>query len=156
MTPRGPFLHLLLRLRGDNRGTMAIETVIVAPVLAFMAIGIFEVGTLVSRQQELQSSASEAESIVLAAAASSGTDSATIEAIIEDSLGLRADQVTLEQRFRCNTASSLTTDASTCDSSQQIYQYVRVQVTDTYTPVWARFGVGEGFDYNVLRTVQVQ
>jgi Flp pilus assembly protein TadG len=66
MTPRG----FLLSLRRDARGTMAIETAIVAPVLALMAIGSFEVGSMVSRQQELQSAASEAESIILAASAS--------------------------------------------------------------------------------------
>ena len=60
----------LCSIRRDRRGTMAIETTIVAPVLALMAIGSFEVGSMVSRQQELQSAASEAESIILAASAS--------------------------------------------------------------------------------------
>lgn len=135
---------------------MAIETAIVAPVLALMAIGTFEAGMMVSRQQELQSSASEAESIILAAAAGTGTDSATIEAVIEDSLGLSDEQVTLEQRFRCNTAETLVTAASECDAKQPIYQYVNLQVSDTYTPVWVSFGMFSPFVYNVERTVQVK
>lgn len=140
----------------DECGAMAIETVIVAPVIALMALGTFEVGTIVSRQQELQSAASEAEGIILAASSGSGADSAEIEAVIEDSLGLAADRVTLEQRFRCNVASTLVTEASTCDADQPIYQYVKVQVTDTYTPVWTRYGVGSPINYSVDRTVQVQ
>lgn len=150
MTPRNPLL--LLR---DACGTMAIETAIVAPVLALMAIGVFEVGTLVSRQQELQSSASEAEGIILAAAEGTGTDSATIEEVIEHSLRLEPDQVTLEERFRCDAAATLTEDSATCDTERPIYQYVVLNVTDTYTPVWTWFG-SEPYTYNVERTVQVR
>ena len=148
--------RLLLRLRTDQRGTMAVETAIVAPVLALMSVGTFEIGSMVSRQQELQSSASEAESIILAAAAGEGTESTQVEAVIEDSLGLRADQVTLEQRFRCNTSDTLTIDATGCDPEEPIFQYVLLEVTDKYTPVWANFGVGSELDYSVARTVQVE
>lgn len=148
--------QVLALLSHDERGAMAIETAVVAPVLALMAIGTFEVGVMVSRQQELQSSASEAESIILAAAAGTGTDSGTIEEVIEDSLGLGQDQVTLQQRFRCNTADVLTAAASNCDSAQPIYQYILLDVTDRYEPVWTRFGIGSGFDYNISRTIQVQ
>ena len=95
---------LVTRLRQCGRGAMAVETAIVAPVLALMSIGTFEVGTMVSRQQELQSAASEAESIILAAAAGTGTESTQIELVIEESMGLDPDQVILEQRFRCGSA----------------------------------------------------
>jgi hypothetical protein len=139
----------------DVCGTMAIETAIVAPVLALMAIGVFEVGTLVSRQQELQSSASEAEGIILAAAAGAGTNSAKIEEVIEHSLNLDPEQVTLTQRFRCDAAETLTADAAGCDDERPIYQYVVLHVTDTYTPVWTWFG-SKPHTYNVERTVQVQ
>ena len=61
------------RLLRCARGAFAIETALVAPLLALMSIGTFEVGTMVSRQQELQSAASEAESIILAAAGGTGT-----------------------------------------------------------------------------------
>lgn len=148
--------HAFLRLLRDQLGTAAIETALVAPLLAVMAIGTFEVGRLVSRQQELQSSASEAEGIILAAAGGTGTDSATIKSVIKDSLGLTDAQVSLEQRFRCDVATALTTDASTCDATKPIYQYVLLHVTDTYTPVWTSFGVGSPFTYNIDRTVQIK
>ena len=51
----------------DARGSMAIETAIVAPVLAMLSVGGFEVSAMVARQTELQSAASEAEGIALAA-----------------------------------------------------------------------------------------
>lgn len=150
MSPRNP-LHLLR----DACGTMAIETAIVAPVLALLAIGVFEVGTLVSRQQELQSAASEAEGIILAASAGGGTDSTTIEEVIEHSLNLDPDQVTLEERFRCDAADTLVEDGTACDTNRPIYQYVVLHVTDTYTPVWTWFG-SKPYTYDVERTVQVR
>ncbi len=152
MSPRA-FASCLLRC---SRGAMAIETAVVAPVLVAMSIGTFEIGTLVSREQELQSSASEAEGIILAAAAGSGTDSGVIEDVIEESLDLEEDQVELEQRFRCNAETELRLDASACGTGATIAVYVRLEVTDSYTPVWARFGVGRTIDYNIVRTIMVQ
>lgn len=135
---------------------MAIETALVAPVLALMSIGTFEVGSMVSRQQELQSAASEAESIILAAAAGPGAESDDIELVIEDSMSLGADQVTLSQRFRCNSTAELIEDGTDCDPTKPIYRYVRLRLTDTYTPVWANFGVGSEFDYEIVRTIMVR
>lgn len=140
----------------DQGGAMAVETALVAPVLAMMALGTFEVGSLVSRQQELQSAASEAEGIILAAAGGDGADSGQVEDVIESSLGLADDKVTLAQRFRCNTATSLLTSPASCSTEEPIYQYVQVQITDTYTPVWTRFGVGSAINYDITRTIQVQ
>ena len=138
----------------DECGAMAIETVIVAPLLVLMALGAFEVGSVVSRQQELQSAATEAESVILAASTSeTGADSDEIEAVIEDSVDA---QVTLQQRFRCNTDNNLVADASGCSVDDPIYQYVLLQVTDTYTPVWTKYGVGSPINYSISRTVQVQ
>lgn len=144
------------RLRQCPRGAMAIETAVVAPVLAVLSIGTFEVGTAVSRQQELQSGASEAESIILAAAGGTGTESDDIELVIEESLGLDADQVSLEQRFRCNDAEEMELAAADCGTTTPIYRYVRLEITDSYTPVWANFGVGEAFTYEIERTIQVE
>ena len=146
-----------VRLLRCKRGAMAIETALVAPVLALLSIGTFEVGTMVSRQQELQSAASEAEGIILAAAATpGGAASDDIEAIIQESMNLDDEQVELTQRFRCNSEDALISDGSGCDATRPIYRYVRLVLTDTYTPVWVNFGVGGPVDYNVERTVLVR
>ena len=148
--------RLAARLRRCQRGTMAIETALVAPVLALLSIGTFEVGTMVSRQQELQSAASEAESIILAAAGGTGTESDVIEEVIEESMGLEPDQVTLEQRFRCNaTGGELLLDGTGCDADEPVYIYVLLELNDSYTPVWANFGVGSAFNYNIDRTILI-
>jgi len=148
-------LGRLLELARDARGTMAIETAIVAPVLAVMSLGIFEAGSMVSRQQELQSGASEAEAIILAAATSSTpTSSDDLKKVIKNSLGLTDAQVVLTQRFRCD-GGDLLEDATTCTSGKALSTYVRVELKDTYTPVWSNYGFGKSFNYNVVRTVLV-
>jgi Flp pilus assembly protein TadG len=153
MTFQAPLLGLL-RCR---KGAMAIEAALVAPVLLVLSIGTFEAGMMVSRQQELQSAASEAEGIILAAAATpGGATSDDIQQIIEHSLKLDSDQIELSQRFRCNTESELLLDGTGCDATKPIYRYVHLVLTDTYTPTWANFGVGSPFDYNVERTILVR
>lgn len=148
-------LRLLLGVLRARAGSMAVETALVAPVLALFAVGTFQVGSLISRQQELQSGASQAEGIILAAANGTGTNSNDIKNVIKNSLGLQDNQVSLQLRYRCGTAPGLTTDASSCPSGTQVYQYILLTLTDTYTPAWAQFGVGGPYQYNVTRTIQV-
>ena len=135
-------------------GTMAIETALVAPLLALMALGVFEVSSIVSREQQLQSAANEASEIVLAAAGGSGIASADLEDILETSLNLSDDQLVITPRYRCSTG-TITATAPTCPTGQQLYTYVHLQVTDSYSPMWTSFGVGSPVDYTIERTVQI-
>jgi Flp pilus assembly protein TadG len=149
---------LIARLR-DERGTMAIETALITPLLALMALGVFEVSSIVSREQQLQSAANEASEIILAAAGGSGINSDDLEAIIVTSLGLSPSEVDIDDRYRCGTATTLTTTmpspSTGCAASNQIYSYVQLTVQDTYTPMWTRFGVAAPINYTIVRTVQV-
>lgn len=140
----------------DSEGAVAIESAIVAPVLLLMALGVFQVGSMVSRQQELQSGASDVTAIILAAATSSGTGSNEIEAVIEDSLDLQPEEVTLLQRFRCGSNPTLDATPPSCPTGTPVHEYVLLQLTDTYTPLWARYGVGAPFTYTVNRTIQIR
>ena len=146
------FLSLFLR---DERGTFAIETVLVIPLLVLMALGTYEVSSVVSRQQELQSAASEAEMIILSAANGAGVSSEDLKTIIKSSVGLTDTQLTLEAQWRCDDAETKETDPSECDISKPISEYVEMTLTDTYTPIWTTYGVGSPFSYTVVRTVQV-
>ena len=149
--------RVLARLSDCRRGVMAIESVIVAPVLILMALGAFQAGSMVSRQQELQSGASEVAAIILAAAqSSSGVSSADIKTVVKSSLNLTDSQVTLLQRYRCGTDPNLIETANTCAGGTQQYEYVLLQLTDTYTPVWAKYGMGSAFNYTVNRTIQIK
>lgn len=146
------FLTSLIR---NSAGSMAIETAFVAPLLATLALGSFEIGRIVSRQHELQSAASEGESIALAAAAGADVELTTLEDILETSLDLTDDQVDVANRFRCNDNEELETTPADCDVDDTISSYVRIDITETYTPVWTKFGVGGELTLAVERMVQV-
>jgi Flp pilus assembly pilin Flp len=152
-----PALRNLLR---DQRGVMAIETVVVAPVLALMALGTFEAGTMVSRQQELMSAAAEAEGIILSTSGGGVIDLPGWKTVIETSLdpaGTREHlEVELENRLRCGSATDFMAEGATCAEPQQTYQYVVLTISDRYDPVWTRFGISAGMDYNITRTIQVK
>ena len=150
---------LFRRFLGDRAGSMTIEMAAVAPMLVLMSIGTFEVSTMVSRQQELQSAASEGETIALAAAASEqATNIATIEDIIETSMGLENNQVNITRHFRCNaepTVVSAPNANAACPGVDIVTSYIKLELTDTYTPVWTQFGIGSSFNYNVERMIQL-
>ncbi|MXO74080.1 pilus assembly protein [Altererythrobacter aerius] len=132
-----------------------IETALVAPVLAMMAVGAFEMGTMVQKQQELQSAASEAEAIVLAAAAGDGVSSTKLKELLATSTGIAPADIVLEAKWRCGNASTFVDSSTACSSGQQVYAFVQTTFKGRYTPTWTSFGLGTPFNYNVVRTVQV-
>lgn len=150
-------MRLSFNLARCERGAMAVEAAIIMPLLALLALGTFDVSSLVSRQQELQSAANEGAAIVLAAANSNGIKSTDLETIIESSVGLKDSQLTITQEYRCNDSSTRTTDPATdcTDPSKPVYSYVKLVITDSYIPLWTKFGVGGTQSFNVTRTVQV-
>lgn len=146
---------LLHRLRANRRGTMAIETAIVAPVLIMMALGVFETGSIVARQHELQSSANEASMIVLAANQGPEVSLAEMKTIIRNSVDLTDNQITLSQEYRCNTATGRVKLKGNCTTGSNVSEYVLINVTDSYEPTWTSFGIGKAINFSVTRTVQV-
>lgn len=150
-TPR----RWLASLVKDERGTTIIETAIVAPVLLTMALGSYDVSHMIARQHELQSAASDVEGIVFAVSSGTSTDTTKIKSVVVASLGLAANQVIVDKVYRCGTTAALITDNTTCASGSAVSTYVRVDMSDSYTPTWTDFGVGEALNYKVVRTVQV-
>lgn len=146
---------ILARLIGDRRGSMAIETAFVAPILATLAVGSFEIGSVVSRQHELQTAASEGESIALAAASGAKLQVSTLEDILETSMDLDDDDVNIALRYRCNDEDDLRTTVASCGEDDVVSSYVRINVSDTYVPVWTKFGVGGPIELSAERLVQI-
>lgn len=142
-------------LRSCARGAVIIETALVAPVLITMALGGYEVSRIVSRQHELQSGAAEGEGIALAANQGASTDTTTLKSILMTSLSLQSSQVSVDKLFRCGSNSSLVASSTSCGTGQIVSSYVRLTLTDTYTPAWTSFGLGSTMTFNVVRTVQL-
>lgn len=144
------------RLRGESDGAMAIETAIVAPTLILLTLGSYQVSSAVARQTELQGAAAEAVAIALAAAPDTDAKRITVEQVIEASTGLAADKVSVSAAYRCDNSSSLVTSPDSCSSAKVISSFVRIDLRDTYTPAWTRFGMGSPIDLNVTRYVLYQ
>jgi Flp pilus assembly protein TadG len=146
---------LIRSVCSNTRGSVVIETAIVAPVLVLLSLGTFDVSRMVARQHELQTGATDLEGIVLAVAQGSATDVNTIRSALSSSLNLPLSKVTVAKVYRCASSTTLVAAASACSDPSNIAVYVQVNLTDTYTPIWTKFGVGSPLNYNLVRTVQV-
>lgn len=147
--------HRLLRIVDDRSGSFAIETAFVAPALILMTLGIFEIGTIIARQHELQSVANESEIIILTTNQGAETDVNTIKAIVRESVGLAADDVSLTQSYRCGTDEALVSNADVCSEEDVVSSYINVDITEQYSPTWTYMGVGQPITFSVSRRVQV-
>ncbi len=147
-------LDHLARFRRAEGGSMAIETAFVAPVLLVLALGGFEASSMVARQTELQSAAAEAAAVVRAVSPQTAEERTTVRDILVASTGLTVEDVTVTPVFRCGTSTAYVTTAGTCGERVE-YQFIQVDIRDTYQPVWTSFGITSGFDYNISRTVQI-
>ena len=145
---------LLRRLRDDQHGSMLIETALVAPVLVLMSLGAFQVSMMIARQTELQSAAAEGAAIALAAIPDTTAKRATLKGVIQASTGLASNHVTVTETYRCGNQASYSNNNTSCGSAA-VSTYVKIYLTDTYTPAWTRFGVGSPLTFRVTRYVLI-
>ena len=146
----------LIELIRCSNGAVMIETAIVVPVLAMLSMGGLEVSRMVARQAELQAGAQQGEEIALSTSTSDAvTDINEVRSILATSLSLDESEVTVEKLYRCDFNASLVSDKDTCGESSVVSIYMRITLSDSYTPLWTSFGIGKSFDYNIVRLVQV-
>lgn len=150
-----PFATGTRRLARDERGSMAIEMAIVAPILILLAFGTMDVSRMISRQQELQAGVAEAEGIALAANSGASTDIDTLKSVLMQSLHLPANQVSIVKQFRCNTDQTLVSSANSCSSNAVVSTYLKITLTDSYDPLWRNITPFGTWNYRVERTVQL-
>lgn len=156
-----PLARCWNRLVACEAGAMAVETVIIAPVLITMAIGGFEVGSIVARQTELQSAAAEAASVVRAAIPETEAQRTAIRDIAVTSTGLTSQDVSVVEVYRCGTSQRYRSSASLCESlwwwdeDDGISKYIQITIVDSYQPMWTEFGIGSAFTFGVTRTILV-
>ena len=153
----------LRRLVRNRAGSMAIETALVAPMLVLLSIGGFETSRMVMRQHELQSGVSEAEALALAANMGAETQTGNLAAMLQQSLDLTAQQVSVSKKYRCRWNTALITDKTTCSSydedegdfDDKISEYLILRIEDSYSPIWNKLGILGPVNYVVERRVQL-
>ncbi|MCT2557998.1 pilus assembly protein [Tsuneonella sp. YG55] len=149
---------LLGRVLRDSAATMAVETAVVAPVLALLALGGFEASSLVARKSELDSAVAEAAAIVRASPPADAAAREAIRSVVQGSIDPTGsnpyDIVTVDEIYRCGTGSYVPTKP-TCAMAADLTTYIEVKVIDKYVPNWTKFGVGSPVDYLLVRRVLV-
>jgi Flp pilus assembly protein TadG len=144
--------HALLR---DTRGSSAIETAFVAPILILMSLGSYQASEVVARQHELDTGADQATALVLAGWSDTVEQRAALQQVVQESLGVTGEQIELETKYRCGTATAYVDSSETCAEDAIVATFLRLELTDTYTPTWTQFGIGSAINLSVERMVQL-
>ena len=139
--------------RRNQRGAVVIETAFVAPVLALLGLGAFQVSQAVARQHELQAGADDAAAMALAGWKDDAAQVTALKSVLKSTLGLTDAQVTITHKYRCGVTAAYVDVKTACAAGTVVATYLRIVLTDTYTPTWTEFGFGNPLNYNVTRTV---
>ncbi|GGD85066.1 TadE/TadG family type IV pilus assembly protein [Croceicoccus mobilis] len=134
----------------DQRGTAAIETAILAPVLLMLSLGAIEVSTAVARQNELQNAADVAAGVVLAAKPDTPQKLSALKSVVVASTGLDDSKVAVSLIYRCGLDADYVALVDLCGSEYHT-TYVRLALEDRYMPSWTRFGLGGPVTLRVVR-----
>ena len=106
----------------------------------------------------MQSAAAEAEAIVQASAPTDSAARDKVQEILKASIDPKStnphDTETVTQVFRCGSGNYQTV-LPTCATGQKLSSYIKIVLTNSYTPTWTSFGVGWTMNYNVVRMVQI-
>ena len=143
----------LRSFRRDQRGAVVIEAAFVAPILALLSLGGFQVSQAVARQHELQSGIDDAASMALAGWTDSSAQKTALKGVLKTTLNLTDAQVTITNKYRCGTTVAYVDVRTSCATGTVVATYLKIVLTDTYTPSWVSFGVGAPIDFSVTRTV---
>ena len=146
-------ISALQAFRRNQRGAVVIETAFAAPVLVLLGLGAFQVSQAVARQHELQAGADDAASMALAGWTDSSAQKTALKSVLKSTLNLTDDKVTITNKYRCGTTVAYVNVKTDCANGTIVTTYLRIVLTDTYTPTWAEFGFGKPLKYNVTRTL---
>ena len=170
-------MRIFTRLKSDTRGAAVIELAIVAPILATMVIGMTDISMAYARQLELEQGSQRAiEKVQQTTGDDTVEDTIKNEAVCQVN-GTNADgscksspittaNVTVTYRLECTggsgTSAQETTDSAAfadfvCGSDESRASYLRVEVRDTYTPMFSiHFGTAADGKYHLAATAGVR
>lgn len=149
--------HFFRSVLGNQAGSTVIETALVLPPLLALSVGSFEMSRIIARQADLQKAANEASDIVRAALPDTESKRTTIKSVIMASTGLPTEKVTIALAYRCSANSNYSDNVNSCSSGESTNAtvYIKLVMTDTYTPIWQSYGMGSSMNYSVTRYVQI-
>ncbi len=129
----GAFANALLRLFDAQRGNVALETALIAPILITLAVGASDIGLGMRVQSEVSDAAQAGvEYVALHGYTSSGVQTAATSAT---SLSVSVSSTTF---YACPTGTDITPSAAgtACASGSTAGSYASVTASANYTPLF--------------------
>ena len=121
-------------LARDERGAAVIELALVAPILAFMTIGVIDVSQAFNRKLTLEQAAQRAVEKVMQTTGKT-TPEETIKAEAAAQAGVTEDDVTVTYRLECDGVEEADF-AAECAEGAVTARYLMVTVAGTYEPMF--------------------
>jgi len=123
------------RLARDERGASIVELALVVPVMASLLIGMVDLSRAYSHKLKLEQAAQRAIEKIQQYQTSTSTYG-TLQAEAAAAAGVPTANVTIDYWLECN-GTRATTYESVCTSGQVYARWVQVDVTGTFTPIFA-------------------
>jgi Flp pilus assembly protein TadG len=123
------------RLARDDRGASIIELALVMPIMASLLIGMVDLSRAYSHKLKLEQAAQRAIEKVQQYQATSSTYS-TLQAEAATAAGVSTSNVAIDYWLECNGVRASNYE-SVCAGSEVYARWVQVDVTGTFTPIFA-------------------
>ncbi len=148
-------MRQLSALWHDSAGAVIIETAFVTPALLLMSLGGYQVSQVVARQHELQAGADQAMEIAIGGWTDNDQQMGAMKSVLQRTTKVTEENIAITRMYRCGTDPDYITDKTTCATDKVVSTYLRLKLNDSYTPIWADFGIGDPINLAVTRMVQV-
>jgi Flp pilus assembly protein TadG len=148
-------MHLLSKVRPDERGATIIEMALVAPFLATLVIGMTDISRAYSAKLQLEQVAQRA--IEKAMQGMQGDESTDIFNTLQEeaatAAGVPKEAVAVRYWLECNGVSQNTSTATmaadyekVCPSGQVYARYLSISIVKKYTPMFSTKWAGANAD----------
>lgn len=128
-------LTFVRALRADPRGAAIIELALVAPIFATMLVGMVDIGRGYSMKLQLEQSAQRAIEKVMNGQADK-TSAAALKTEAATTAGVPEPDVIVDFWLECDSARQSNYN-SMCSSGAVSRRYLTVQISKTFTPMFA-------------------
>lgn len=148
--------QILARLRSDIAGAMIVETAVIAPVLILLSLGAYQVSNAVARESELQNAMNVAQGVALASAPDDDGKRLVLKQIIAASASVPIEDIEVTAAYRCNSTTTYVETETACSVGDKVSSYVKINITDSFEPVWTEFGFGKTITLGAERYILLQ
>lgn len=138
------FTSLICAIRGDKRGAAIMELALVAPIFATMLVGMVDIGRGYSMKLQLEQAAQASIEKVMNGQADK-TSAAALKSEAATTAKVAESAVVVDYWLECDNARQSSYDSS-CTAGAISRRYLTVQISKTFTPMFATKWLGANSD----------